>query len=99
MTDARSETTAYGPKKIVDVMIVNGEDVFATFIMLFEDTSAGAASLTSMQEAAAAKAPLAFWIGLQHPWIKVRVQNQSVVLRGEGGRCVCQIAAIAERST
>ena len=61
MTDARSETTAYGPKKIVDVTIVDGDDVSATFTVFFDDTSAGTVSLKSMQEAAAAKAPLALF--------------------------------------
>ena len=61
MTDTRSETTAYGPKKIVDVTIVDGADVSATFTVFFDDTIAGAALLKSMQEAAAANAPLALF--------------------------------------
>ena len=45
----------------MDVTIVDGDDVSATFTVFFDDTSAGAASLKSMQEAAAAKAPLALF--------------------------------------
>ena len=66
ISDTRRETTAYGPKDIVDITSVDGStsqgaelQVSAKMFMCFEASAKGAALLESMQEACKAKAPVA----------------------------------------